>query len=82
MDFESIVITSVSTSIKDTNWNKKGSIAGGTTLYINISGHDLLAKNNSVKVGPYDCIIPDKNVSPNTIACITTEAFDPTRRYN
>jgi len=35
-----------------------------------------------VKVGPYPCIIADKDVSATTIACVTTEAFDPNRRVN
>lgn len=42
----------------------------------------MVASNNSINIGPYPCIIPEKGVGENTITCITTEAFDPLRRYN
>lgn len=58
-NIDSVRVLSVSTLVDKDNADRSGSIAGGTRLYIKVVGHDSdVAANNSIFVGPYECIIP------------------------
>ncbi len=55
---DDVIIYSVSTNIEKLNYTPKGSILGGTFIYLKAIGLDPTPSNNSVKIGPYDCLIP------------------------
>lgn len=52
MTLDSVEILSVSTRIMKENFEAKGSINGGTLIYIKAKGHSNTPSMNSVKVGP------------------------------
>lgn len=80
---DSVRILSVSTLIDSDNSERRGSLNGGTRLYIKIVGHDShVASNNSIFVGPYPCIIPEMGVNEVFITCITTPAYDNTKLWS
>lgn len=82
-DVDSVRILSVSTLIDTDNSERRGSVNGGTRLYIKIVGHDAhVASNNSIFVGPYPCIIPEMGVNEVFITCITTPAYDNTKLWS
>jgi hypothetical protein len=57
-----VTITSVSRDPKIDNYNRVGSVNGGTILYIKCSGLDGTAVNNVVMVGPYPCTVASKSI--------------------
>ncbi|CAD8206675.1 unnamed protein product [Paramecium pentaurelia] len=52
----------------------QGSLAGGTTLYIQASGLSTTVSKNEVFVGTYPCIVPENGVSGLSIICVTSPA--------
>ncbi|EAR99597.2 IPT/TIG domain protein (macronuclear) [Tetrahymena thermophila SB210] len=79
---DSVRILSVSTQIDTDNFQRLGSINGGTRLYIKIVGHDSHnAANNSIFVGPYPCVVPEMGVNEVFITCITTPAYDNNNQW-
>lgn len=69
-----MTITSVSRDPKIDNYNRVGSVNGGTILYIKCSGLDGTAVNNVVMVGPYPCTVATNGVNGDMITCTTTAA--------
>lgn len=72
---DSPVIYSVSTKKDIKNWERTGSVQGGTLLYILMAGINQTPSQNSVSVGPYRCDIVgiDQGVY---LKCITSAASD------
>ncbi len=55
---DDVTIYSVSTNIEQLNFKTKGSIYGGTFIFLKAVGLDPTPSNNAVNIGPYPCIIP------------------------
>lgn len=80
MTLDMVEIHSVSTRIDILDYAPKGSIKGGTMIYLKAYGHNITPSKNRINVGPYPCPIAEKGISGNIISCMTTEAFDPNQR--
>lgn len=77
-----VVIYSVSTRLGVANTLPRGSLEGGTTIYMKVifssyspqvSGLDQTASNNAIYIGKYPCIISDKGVNGLFVNCRTTK---------
>jgi hypothetical protein len=69
-----LTIFYVSTSATSISKTLKLSHAGGTMLYIKVTGHSLDATDNHIFVDIYPCIIPSDGVSDTFISCETTSS--------
>lgn len=57
MTLDRVEIHSVSTRIKLIDYEPRGSIFGGTLIFIKAKGHSTTSSNNSIKVGPVKTIL-------------------------
>ena len=72
-----VKIYSVSTRIDQINLAPRGSLEGGTKIYMKVmqkylfkvSGLDQIVSNNAVYIGKYPCIIPENGVNELLIIC-------------
>jgi hypothetical protein len=76
MTTDRVEIWSVSTKINEVDYEPRGSIVGGTNVYIRATGHNITPSKNSINIGPYPCIIEENGISGDLITCKTTHAFD------
>jgi len=60
----------------------KGSVRGGTTIYITGLGFSNNPVENQVFVGTYPCIIPSDGATETTLACVTTDTNQLNNIYN
>jgi hypothetical protein len=82
MTTDRVEIFSISTRIDVIDYLPEGSIKGGTVLFIRAIGHNMTPSKNKITIGPYDCVVPEKSISDDLITCVTTEGWDPLRRWS
>lgn len=81
MTLDRVEILSISTRIDLLDYKPQGSIKGGTIIYLKALGFNNAPSENLINVGPYECKILDNGISGDLISCMTSEAWDPLRRW-
>ncbi len=60
----------------------KGSVRGGTTIYISGVGFSTIAANNQITIGTYPCLIPAAGATETTLSCVTSDTNQNQDIYN